>query len=174
MYIRQTKIDNNSIAMRRLTTESQSAGISRKREVVRLWLQLLSCERSIEQRLRSHLSENFDVTLPQFEVLCELNRGDSPRVMSRLSERLHVTNSNLTGVVDRLERKGLVKRYRSRTDRRVQHIEMTPEGQSAHRDIAADNVLWVARAFTELADNEVIELQNLLLKASKSATNALT
>ena len=160
--------------MRQISTDTQSEGASRKKEVVRLWLRLASCERSIEQRLRSHLSENFAITLPQFEVLCELDRSGPPIVMSRISERLQVTSSNLTGVVDRLERKGLVTRFRSRKDRRVQHIEMTSAGRIAFTEIAADNALWVARAFTELTDKEVIQLQDLLLKASLSATKALT
>jgi DNA-binding MarR family transcriptional regulator len=160
--------------MRQLPTDTGSAGASRKKEVVRLWLRLSSCERSIEQRLRSHLSESFDVTLPQFEVLWELDSCDSPVVMSRLSEQLKVTGSNLTGVVDRLERKGLVERFRSSTDRRVQRIEMTPAGRTAFAEIAADNALWVARAFTELTDKEVIQLQKLLLKASLSVTKAMT
>ena len=160
--------------MRQLPTDTRSAGTSRKKEVVRLWLRLVSCERSIEQRLRSHLSENFDVTLPQFEVLWELDRCDTPVVMSRLSEQLNVTSSNLTGVVDRLERKGLVKRFRSSTDRRVQHIEMTSAGRTSFAEIAADNALWVVRAFTELTDKEVIQLQKLLQKASSSVIRAMT
>jgi DNA-binding MarR family transcriptional regulator len=160
--------------MHQLSAETRREHARRKKEVVRLWVRLSACERSIEQRLRSHLSENFDVTLPQFEVLCELDRCAEPVVMSRISERLNVTSSNLTGVVDRLERKGLVTRFRSKTDRRVQHIEMTSPGQAAFAEIAADNALWVARAFTELSDEEVIQLQNLLLKASLSATKSLT
>ncbi len=163
-----------NLSMCPLPTDARSEGVLRKKDALRLWVQLVSCERSIEQRLRSHLSENFDITLPQFEVLCQLDRLDVPIVMSRLSDRLKVTSSNLTGVVDRLERKGLVKRFRSRTDRRVQHIEMTTEGRTAHAEIAADNALWVTRAFTELTGKEVTQLQKLLLKASLSATKALT
>lgn len=141
--------------------------------MTRLWLRLTACERSIEQRLRSHLTENFDVTLPQFEVLCELDRHRAPVAMSQLSSRLNVTSSNLTGVVDRLERKGLVRRFRSKKDRRVQHIEMTPEGRAAHADIAADNALWITRAFTNLSDEEVVQLRKLLRQASLSATEGI-
>lgn len=141
--------------------------------MTRLWLRLTACERSIEQRLRSHLTENFDVTLPQFEVLCELDRRSAPVAMSQLSSRLNVTSSNLTGVVDRLERKGLVRRFRSNKDRRVQHIEMTPEGRAAHADIAADNALWITRAFTNLSDEEVVQLRKLLRQASLSATEGI-
>jgi DNA-binding MarR family transcriptional regulator len=146
---------------------------SRSNEVVRLWLRLTACERSIEQRLRSHLTENFDVTLPQFEVLCELDRRGKPVAMSQLSNRLNVTSSNLTGVVDRLVRKGLVRRFRSKKDRRVQHIEMTPEGRTVHADIAADNALWIARAFTNLTDEEVVQLRKLLRQASLSAAEGV-
>ena len=160
--------------MRQLPADNKCEDASRKKDVVGLWLQLASCERLIEQRLRSYLSENFAVTLPQFEVLSELDRTGAPIVMSRLSEQLKVTSSNLTGVVDRLERKGFVKRFRSSTDRRVQRIEMTSMGRTAYADIAADNVLWVARAFTELTDKEIAQLQKLLLKVSLSVSKSLT
>jgi DNA-binding MarR family transcriptional regulator len=136
-------------------------------------LRLTACERSIEQRLRSHLTENFDITLPQFEVLCELDRRGTPVAMSQLSSRLNVTSSNLTGVVDRLMRKGLVRRFRSKKDRRVQHIEISPEGRTVHAEIAADNALWIARAFTSLTDQEVIQLRKLLRQASLSATESI-
>jgi GTP-sensing pleiotropic transcriptional regulator CodY len=99
--------------MGQLRTDTQSEGASRKENVVRLWSHMFSCERSIEQRLRSHLSASFSITLPQFKVLCELDRNDAPVVMSRLSEQLNVTSSNITGVIRRLERDGLVKRFRS-------------------------------------------------------------
>ncbi len=145
----------------------------RKKNVLRLWLRLLSCERSIEQRMRSHLRENFDITLPQFEVLCELDHYGTPLVMSRLSELLKVTSSNITGVIDRLERDGIVKRFRSSEDRRVQYIDMTAKGRSAFVKIAADNALWVSRAFTQLSDKEVKQLQRLLLKARESAIESL-
>ena len=152
-------------------SEPSVGGASRTREVFRLWLRLTACERSIEQRLRSHLTENFDVTLPQFEVLCELDRRGVPVAMSQLSSRLNVTSSNLTGVVDRLVRKGLVRRFRSKKDRRVQHIELTREGRSAQAEIAADNALWIARAFTNLTDEEVVQLRKLLRRAYPAASD---
>lgn len=160
--------------MGQLRTDTRSESASRIENVVRLWLRMFSCERSIEQRLRSHLSASFGITLPQFKVLSELDRSDAPVVMSRLSEQLNVTSSNITGVIGRLERDGLVKRLRSSTDRRVQCIEMTSAGRTAFVEIAQDNVLWIARAFAELTDEEVMQLQKLLLKARQSAIESLT
>ena len=150
--------------MGQLLTDMRAEGASRRVDIVRLWLRLFSCERSIKQRLRSHLRVNFGVTLPQFEVLCELDRSHAPIVMSLLSERLGVTSSNITGVVDRLERNGLVKRFSSRKDRRIRRIKMTSAGQSTFAEIAADKELWVTGVFTELTDKDVIQLEKLLLE----------
>ena len=43
------------------------------KESLRTWLRMLSCETVIEQQLRTLLRENFSVTLPQFDVLSELD-----------------------------------------------------------------------------------------------------
>jgi DNA-binding MarR family transcriptional regulator len=45
-----------------------------------------------------------------------------------LSRKLFVTPSNITGIIDRLEKKGLVERVRKETDRRVSLITLTPSG----------------------------------------------
>lgn len=150
-----------------------TAGEPRTRKILRLWLRMDRCVRSIEQRLKSHLAENFEVTLPQFEVLVALERSGSPEAMSRLSEQLGVTGSNLTGVVDRLVGKGLVRRFRTRKDRRIQLVEMTSKGRALHAEVAADNAVWVARVFTGLKDQEVLELLELIKKADMSAHRAL-
>ena len=48
---------------------------SRSKEAIRTWLRLLSCETLIEQQLRSRFRQEFSVTLPQFDVLSELERA---------------------------------------------------------------------------------------------------
>jgi DNA-binding MarR family transcriptional regulator len=154
-----------------VTTDSNSGSDARVKGVVRLWLRLSTCQRSIEQRLRSHLQARFGITLPQFEVLFEVNRSGSPVAMSRLSEQLQVTGSNITGVVDRLERKKLVKRFRSNIDRRVQHIRMTNAGSEEYELIAADVSEYLAAAFAELSDEDILEMKKLLQKTSVSAAH---
>ena len=56
----------------------------------------------------------------------------------------------------------------------MQCIEMTSAGRTAFVEIAQDNVLWIARAFAELTDEEVMQLQKLLFKARQSAIKSLT
>jgi MarR family transcriptional regulator, organic hydroperoxide resistance regulator len=54
---------------------------------------------------------------------------DRPRTMSEVAEALHCDNSNVTGIVDSLEEKGLAQRRPSEEDRRVKLIDLTPEGR---------------------------------------------
>jgi DNA-binding MarR family transcriptional regulator len=54
---------------------------------------------------------------------------DRPRTMSEIAAVLHCDNSNVTGIVDGLEEKGLATRQSSETDRRVKLIALTAEGR---------------------------------------------
>ncbi|MDP6994309.1 MAG: MarR family transcriptional regulator, partial [Woeseiaceae bacterium] len=80
----------------------------RSKEAIRTWLRLLSCEMVIEQQLRSLFRNHFSVTLPQYDALSELERAGKQLTMSELSKELMVSNGNVTGIVDRLEKSGLV------------------------------------------------------------------
>jgi MarR family transcriptional regulator, organic hydroperoxide resistance regulator len=54
---------------------------------------------------------------------------DKPRTMSEVADFLHCDNSNVTGIVDVLEEKGLATRRPSEQDRRVKLIALTAEGR---------------------------------------------
>lgn len=145
---------------------------SHSKEGIRTWLRLLSCEKSIEQELRGRFRDHFTVTLPQFDVLAELKRAGKPLTMSQLSSELMVSNGNITGVVDRLEKGGLVSRDRCTQDRRVQFIGLTPAGANQFRKMARRHEKWLAELFSELTIDDMDELQKLLLKARRSVTSS--
>jgi DNA-binding MarR family transcriptional regulator len=69
----------------------------------------------------------FDLSPPQALALRHLEPG-SPLPMSALAELLHCDNSNITGIVDRLEDRGLVERRPAAHDRRVKHLLVTERG----------------------------------------------
>ncbi len=142
----------------------------RSKEAIRTWLRLLSCESVIERELRSQFRENFKITLPQFDVLSELERTGNPMTMSELSRELMVSNGNVTGVIDRLEKGGLVSRTRAEHDRRVQYIALTVEGRRRFDEMAGRHEEWLNELFSELSQSDMTELQSLLLKARNSAT----
>lgn len=143
---------------------------SHSKEGIRTWLRLLSCEKSIERQLRGRFRDHFTVTLPQFDVLAELQRAGKPLTMSQLSSELMVSNGNITGVVDRLEKGGYVRRDRCKQDRRIQFIALTPAGAKEFRQMARRHEKWLDELFSGLTVADMDDLQKLLLKARNSVT----
>jgi len=73
------------------------------------------------------LGEEFELSPVQCHVLHLIEPG-RPLPMGRLADTLRCDASNVTGLVDRLEARGLVQRQPSADDRRVKVIQLTPEG----------------------------------------------
>lgn len=82
----------------------------------------------------TRMQRSFGVTGPQGVVLRHL-RDHGPTSAAQLSRILHVTPSNMTGLVDRLEVKGLVERIKKEGDRRVAMINLTPAGGAFSRKL---------------------------------------
>jgi DNA-binding MarR family transcriptional regulator len=74
------------------------------------------------------------LTLSQWIVLKEL-RSRGRLSSSEVAAALDCTPANATGVLDRLERDGLVERTRSEEDRRVIHVNLTPQGTARYADV---------------------------------------
>jgi DNA-binding MarR family transcriptional regulator len=149
---------------RQASTSRHRAGGAGK-QALRLWLRLLACENIIENRIRSALREEFGITLPQFDVLAELDFLDRPLTMTELSKGLMVSNGNVTGVVDRLVREGYVERRPSADDRRVQHISLTPAGAKLFHEVANRHERWVAEMLSGLETADLDNLAALLARA---------
>jgi MarR family transcriptional regulator, organic hydroperoxide resistance regulator len=73
------------------------------------------------------LGEEFELSPVQCHVL-HLIEPERPLPMGRLADTLGCDASNVTGLVDRLEARGLVRRHASADDRRVKVLHLTPMG----------------------------------------------
>jgi DNA-binding MarR family transcriptional regulator len=85
-----------------------------------------------QQKLKTYLnntlsSEGVTVTPAQAAILFMLREKDG-QSMSELSQVLSMDNSTVTGLVDRLQRSGLVTRRANPDDRRISLIRITPQG----------------------------------------------
>src|SRR4029077_11786488 len=96
---------------------------------VSVWLRLMKCHNLVARELRKHAEKDGLITLPQFDVLVQLSRQTEGLSFVDISRRLLVTSGNLTGIVDRLEREGLVIRTQDTADRRIVRIRLTPKGK---------------------------------------------
>ncbi|MFI5239416.1 MAG: MarR family winged helix-turn-helix transcriptional regulator [Gemmatimonadales bacterium] len=143
------------------------------RAVLRTWLRMLACTTIIEGRVRSALREQFDTTLPRFDLLAQLHSASDEApggiTMSELSRRLMVTNGNLTGLVDRLVREGFVARVVSPPDRRAQLISLTTAGRRALASMTPAHAEWIGDMFHGLNNSERRQLYTLLGKLKRSA-----
>ncbi|KAF0845359.1 MarR family winged helix-turn-helix transcriptional regulator [Nocardia caishijiensis] len=90
------------------------------------------------------------LTASQAKTLTVLRRG--PIAMRALAETLSCDASNITGIINRLEKRGLVRRETSAADRRVTHLVITPEGERVTDTIRAQ--MRVTRAGLERLDAE--------------------
>jgi hypothetical protein len=68
---------------------------------IRLWLRLLTCTTLIEGEVRGRLRERFDVTLPRFDLMAQLDKVPDGMTLSDVSKRMMVSNGNVTGLVER-------------------------------------------------------------------------
>ena len=136
---------------------------------LRLWLRLLTCTTLIEGEVRSRLRERFDVTLPRFDLMAQLDKVPEGMTLSDVSKRMMVSNGNVTGLVERLVESGHLDRWTSESDRRVQMIRLTKAGRAEFRKMAAEHENWIADIFSGLSPKEVRELMRLLAKTKASA-----
>jgi DNA-binding MarR family transcriptional regulator len=136
---------------------------------LRLWLRLLTCSQLIEKRVRAGLREQFDTTLPRFDVLAQLDKMPDGMTLGELSQRMMVTNGNVTGLVDRLVAEGLIARRASPKDRRVQIVKLTAAGRRTFRGMARANGNWISDIFAGLDANDIEAMMQLLAKTKASA-----
>src|SRR5579864_9710756 len=79
------------------------------------------------RRITKELARRAELTGPQLTVL-KMLEGVGDLSLSDLSDRIRAQNSTVTGIIDRMEREGLVLRARSTEDRRVVKIKLTDKG----------------------------------------------
>jgi DNA-binding MarR family transcriptional regulator len=134
---------------------------------LRLWIRLLRASRTIEAELRDRLKQEFDTTLPRFDVMAALYRVPEGMLMSDLSRFLLVSNGNVTGIVDRLVSEGLVQRTRRNGDRRTSIVRLTEAGSELFRTIAGAHERWVSELLDGVSGNDTRRLA-AMLKAFRS------
>jgi DNA-binding MarR family transcriptional regulator len=85
------------------------------------------------QHTFTDVSRDHDLTPQQAQLLCLLI--DGPVGMSELGRALRLEKSSLTGLVDRVQRRGLVARVPDENDRRACRIALSPEGARLGREV---------------------------------------
>ncbi|GFZ30790.1 MarR family transcriptional regulator [Clostridium zeae] len=100
------------------------------RDITRLFFEV---SKTIQQTMRKNF-EKSEVTMPQGMVLHMLSEHGEMKI-SDLSDKVHLSKSTVSGIVDRLENHGLVERTRNSEDRRTVYVKVTKKFEEQHKGI---------------------------------------
>src|SRR3954467_5579782 len=120
-----------------------------------------------KQRLVA-MAQEFELAPQQMIALRML--GSGPRKMSDLAHALFCDNSNVTGIVDRLEERGLVRREAAEGDRRVKLLVLTDEGEQMRVEITK-RMAEPPAPIASLSEKDQRALRDILQRAVESIPN---
>lgn len=113
-----------------------------------------------------HDIKRFGLTGPEFDVLATL--GNQPGMtFKEIGENTLITKTTLTGVVDRLEQKGLVERRSCSEDRRCVRAVLTEKGDNLFREVFPDHVGRLKERLAALGNEECDDLVRMLVKVRR-------
>ncbi|MBI1822435.1 MAG: MarR family transcriptional regulator [Nitrospirae bacterium] len=108
------------------------------------------------------------LTTAQFDVIATLG-NTSGMSCKELSDQTLVTKGTLTGVLDRLKKKGLIERIPSKEDRRSIFVRLTPKGNKSFREVFPAHIYFLKPFFENaLTPEQMAVLREMLLKLKES------
>jgi len=116
------------------------------------YVKLSRAAAAVQSAIHRHLHDA-DLTIAQFGVLeALLHLG--PMSQGTLARKILTSPGNLTNVVDKLQGRGLIRRERDATDRRVVLVHLTDRGRTSIEELMPSHVRQVTDAFAPLDPNE--------------------
>lgn len=162
--------DSETIDLEIIVQDTQEG----KKPELRLWLRMLSTTKLISQEIRRRLRVQFGATLPQFDLLAQLYREKDGLRLGELSKRTMVTNGNVTGLVERLEKDGLILRETPDGDRRVTVARLTREGESFFEAMAKAHEGWLRDMMADVEPQAIRVLLDDMSLVKASVNNHLS
>ena len=101
------------------------------------------------------------LTTTQFDVIATLG-NQPPMTCKELGEKTLVTKGTLTGVLERLEAKGILERKLNPEDARSQMIGLTQAGQTLFEKVFPAHLNHLDKAFQKLSAKEIVEITSSL------------
>ena len=121
---------------------------------------LVSSYQAFDRYSAPHI-KSLGLTMTQFDVIATLG-NQLPMSCKELGEKTLVTKGTLTGVLERLEAKGLILRQANSEDARSQLIGLTSEGQSVFEKVFPEHLEYLNNAFKKLSSDELKQLEKSL------------
>jgi DNA-binding MarR family transcriptional regulator len=135
------------------------------------WINLLRAHAATTRQFNAELLETHGLTLNDFDVLAQLSRGPAHGLKrAELAERVLLTPSGITRLLDGLERAGYVSRGECSTDARVTYAVLTDAGREKLREASKTHLASVRAVLSEhLTGEELDQLAKLLSRLPLAA-----
>jgi DNA-binding MarR family transcriptional regulator len=132
---------------------AQEPALALMRDLVRTYQAFYAYD---EEQIRQ-----WGLTVPQFDVICTLG-NTSGLMMGQIAEKTLVTKGTLTGIIDRLESKGLVRREVPPENRRCFIVVLTLKGQQMFEEIFPAHIIYLKQRLGALSCEEMQQIQSAL------------
>jgi DNA-binding MarR family transcriptional regulator len=128
------------------------------------WVRLLRGHASVTRSMSAQLVADHGLTINDYEALLHLSRADEGRMRRvDLAERLILTASGVTRLLDGLERTGWVERASCASDRRVTYAVLTDAGRAKLQEASSSHIETVRDFFeARFSEAELDQLAGLL------------
>ncbi|PRD43670.1 MarR family transcriptional regulator [Phyllobacterium phragmitis] len=133
------------------------------KERLRLWLNMLKAVRHVENDVRERLRAQYQMTLPQFDVMATLHNHPEGLRMSDLSQQLVVSNGNVTGIVERLVADGLAERENLESDRRASLVRVSEKGNALMDEMVVVHREWIDEIFQDISEPDAARAISIML-----------
>ena len=139
------------------------------------WVGLLRAHATTTRRFNAELVAEHGLTLNDYEVLLHLSRADGKRLRRvDLADRVLLTPSGITRLLEGLERCGYVERASCASDARVTYAQLTDDGEQKLREAAETHVAGIREFFRGRFSKEELEaLGGLLERLPQDASDDL-
>lgn len=117
--------------------------------------------------------KSMNLTPPQFDVIATL-ANQPPMTCKTLGDKTLITKGTLTGILDRLEAKGIIERKTNEEDARSQKIMLTPAGQEIFDHAFPAHMRHLEKAFSQLSAQEITNLTSALKQLRATMENLTT
>jgi DNA-binding MarR family transcriptional regulator len=114
-------------------------------------------------RVGSRHIQSLGLTPGQFDVIAELE-GTEGLTCAQLSEHTLTTKGTLTGVLDRLEHRGLIERGQVGGDRRVTRVQLTPKGMDLFQEVFPAHAEFMRHFFAQALNASEVQVAKMLLR----------
>lgn len=141
----------------------------RQKQSLKLWIELLRYSNKLEQIIDDKLRHNYGQNISRFDVLSQLARvRPNGLTVGELAGQLIASKGNITGLLDRMQKDGLIEKEAKHDDRRSYIVKSSDKGSDLFDEMAEDNAHWVENALDAIDIDHMKEFAQFLSKSRNS------